>query len=142
MSDEVVFNRFPQIADNLKPVLSKVVRKTAFDLQAMAAANSPTDTGFLKSSIYVKTSQDSTYGEAGSPPGDSYLLPEVEEPPDELTAYVAVGANYGIFVELGHHTRSGSYVPAQPYLAPAVDAVQPSFEAALGAIESQLLGGS
>lgn len=137
MPYEIVFNHFGNIANNLKPVLSRIVRKTAFDLQAMAASNAPVDTGFLRSSIYVKTSQDSTYGGAGSPPGDSYLLPEVDTPPDDLTAYVAVGANYGAYQEYG--TR---FQPGTPFLAPAIDAIQPSFEAALGAIESQLLGGA
>lgn len=137
MADGVAFNHFPEIADNIKPVLSKVVRKTAFNLQAMATANAPVDTGFLKSSIYVKTSQESTYGEAETPPKGSHLLPEVENPPDELTAYVAVGASYGVHLEYG--TR---FMGAQPYLTPAADRAQEQFEAALGAIESQLLGGA
>lgn len=132
----VVFNHFGDIANNLKPVLSQIVRKTAFDLQATAASNAPVDTGFLRNSIYTVTSQDSTYGGAGSPPGDSYLLPEVDTPPDDLTAYVAVGANYGVYVNYG--TR---YMTAQPFWEPAIDAVTPEFEAALSAIESKL-GGS
>lgn len=130
------FNHFPQIADQLGKALSQVVRKTAFDLQAAAASNAPVDTSFLRNSIYVKTSQESTYGTGGGPTHkDSYLLPEVESPPDDKTAYVAAGANYSVYVEMG--TR---HMSAQPYLAPAADAVQPSFEAALSAIESQLGG--
>lgn len=135
MSDEVLFNHFPQIADQLDKALSQAVRKTAFDLQAAAASNAPVDTGYLRNSIYVKTSQDSTYS------GGDKDLPEVESPPDDKTAYVAVGAYYGVYVNYGHHTRSGSFVPAQPFWEPAVDATQASFEAALSAIESQL-GGS
>lgn len=32
--------------------------------------------------------------------------------------------DYPWWVEFGHHTRSGSWVPAQPHFAPAFDAAQ------------------
>lgn len=134
----ILFNHFGDIADQLKPVLGKMVADTAVRFQSVASANAPAETGFLKSSIYTVTSEGSTYGEADNPPGDSYLLPEVTAPPDELTAYIAVGANYGAFVNYGHHTRSGSFVPPQPFWEPAVDTVMPIFEAVLGTLESQL----
>ena len=138
---EVVFNHFPQIGSQLYDALGKVVRKTAFDIRAAAANNAPVDTGFLRNSIYFKTVSESSYGAGGgAPTKDAYLLPEVKTPSDSMTAYAAVGANYAAYVNYGHHTRSGSYVPAQPFWEPAIDAVQPSFEAALGAIESQLGG--
>ena len=127
------FNRFPELAAQFGPILSQVVRKTALDLQAQAATAAPVDTGFLRNSIYMVASDGSTYGGTGSPPGDSYLMQEVAAPDDQYTAYVAVGANYGAYVELG--TR---HMPAQPYFYPAVDAVAPSFEAALGSLEGQL----
>lgn len=132
MSEES-FNHFPQIAEAFKPAIQQVVKKAAFDVQAAAQSNAPVDTGFLRNSIYVKTSDSSTYGQgAGSPPKDSYLLPEGEVP-DDTTAYIAVGANYGIYPELG--TR---FMPAQPYLAPAVEQVRPKFEAAASALESAI----
>lgn len=127
------FNRFPELAAQFGPVLSQMVRKAAFDLQAQAASRAPVDTGFLRNSIYTVTARNSTYGAAGAPSGDSYLLPEVAAPDDAYTAYVAVGANYGAFVNYG--TR---FQPAQPYWEPAVDAVMPSFEEALGLLESKL----
>src|SRR5258708_24628871 len=51
-----------------------------------------------------------------SPTDDVYLLPE-ELPSNDMQGLVGVGANYGEFVNYGHHTRSGSYVPAQPFFA-------------------------
>ena len=132
---EIGFNHFPQVAEALHKALSQVVRKTALDLQASAASKAPVDTGFLRSSIYTVTSTDSTYGQAGSPPGDSSLLPEVAKPEDDLTAYVAVGANYGVYVELG--TR---FMPAQPYFYPAVEEAKVEFQTALDAIEPTIKG--
>lgn len=34
------------------------------------------------------------------------------------------GVYYAYFVEAGHHTRSGSWVPAQPYIRPSIDAAR------------------
>ena len=124
------FNHWPQAIDIFDHVLGEVVRKAAFDIQAEAASRAPVDTGFLKNSIYVVTSESSDYGSGG---GGSNLLPPVEPPPDDKTAYIAVGANYGIYQEFG--TR---YMPAHPYLGPAVEAVRPGFEAALGAVEQKM----
>ncbi len=126
-------NRFPQIAANLRPVVSQLVRKAAFDIAANAAANAAVDTGFMKNSVYVVTSSDSTYGGGGTPPGDSFLLPEVAAPSDDCTAIVACGANYSVYVEMG--TR---FMAAQPFFFPAVDAGAASFAAVASAFESLL----
>lgn len=124
------FNHFPELADALGEVLSQVVRKTAFDMASHASNAAPVDTGFLANSIYVATWDTSTYADKTGISLD--LLPEVAIPADEYTAFVAVGANYGIYVEMG--TR---FMPAQPYFYPAVDAVEPAFEAALAAVEKK-----
>jgi HK97 gp10 family phage protein len=140
------FNKFSQIADAIGPFLSLVVRKTAFDIQAGYQANAPVDTGFMKNSCYVVTSDSSNYGSEADPKvkitkkGTPYkdpphLLPPVDAPEDDFTAYVAVAANYAIYVEMG--TR---YMAAQPAFFPAVDAVTPSFEAALSALGDYLEG--
>lgn len=128
------FNHFPKISEALHTALSQVVRKTAFDIQAKAASNAPVDTGFLKNSIYTVTSEGSTYGQGGSSTHKgSYLLPEVEKPEDDLTAYIGVGANYGIYLEYG--TR---YMAPRPYFLPAVEATRGPFEEALSRIEEKL----
>lgn len=48
-----------------------------------------------------------------------------------LSAEVEVGAEYAIYVEMGHHTRSGSFVPGRPFFLPAITAIRPRFEAAV-----------
>lgn len=128
------FNHFEQLAEAFERATSQIVRKTAFDIQAGYVSRAPKDTGFMANSAYVVTSQESTYGQGGgSAPKDAYLLPEVEKPDDNQTAYVSVGANYAIFVEMG--TR---FAPAQPAFYPAVDAAQGPFEDALARIEEKM----
>lgn len=129
---EVVFNRFPELEGAIREAASKAVRKAAFDIQAAAQAQAPVLTGFLKSSIYTVTHNESGYGEIQ---GDGPLLPEVDKPPDDQTAYVAVGAEYGIYVELGT-----SKMAAQPYLLPAADFVRPAFIMAMEHLEDYLKG--
>lgn len=155
------FNHFDKIADTLEPTLSKVVRKTAFDIQAKAAENAPVDTGFLKNSIYVVGAGYNTYGRGVKKAGElkankkgvisnrrrkahakrlqrqkeqeAMLLPQIPQPSEAMTAFAAVGANYGEIVELGSVRQ-----PAHPYFYPAVDAVKPSFDAAINAVQAKL----
>src|SRR5260221_14171422 len=135
------FNHWGEIANNLRPALKRVVRKTAKEIAAGAAIFAPVDTGFLQASIYVQTSTSSTYGKGGHVNMTPYqalhhdLLPETDPPTDDLTAHVAVGASYGIYVEYG--TR---FMPAQPFFEPAVALAQPVFDAELKLIEPSLLG--
>lgn len=123
------FNHFDEFSDQLMKALGQVVRKTAFDVQAAAQANAPVDTGNLRNSIYTKTSEGNNY------PGNAsdHLVEDQTGEANDLTAYVAVAASYGIYQEFGT-----THIPAHPYLGPAVDSVQSSFESALEAIESQL----
>lgn len=135
------FNNWDEISNKWDKAISQVVRKTAFDIQARAQANAPVDTGFLKASIYTVTWKSSNYGQGKRSKtggktkftGTYELFPEIEKPYDDQTAYVAVGATYGEYVEYGT-----VHMPAQPYMTPAIEAVRPSFEAALGKIEDKL----
>lgn len=132
-SNSQSFNHFPDIARALPTVASKIVRKAALDIEAQAKSRAPVDTGFLRSSIYTVTADSSDYGRAGKS-GNGTMLPEIPHPPaNPPEADVAVGAAYGVYVEYGT-----SKAPAQPYLAPAVDAVRPGWEAAWRALEERL----
>lgn len=126
------FNHFGQIAAALDQASQQIPRKTALDIQAGYAANAPRDTGFMANSAYVTTIDSSTYGNAGTPPKDAYLLPE-EKPVDKYTAIVAVGANYAIYPELGT-----VHMAPRPAFYPAIDAARPGFEAATAAIKDAM----
>ena len=133
---EIVYNHLPELGAALEKVVDKMVREAAFNIQARAAASLEFGhglrTGFLKSSIYTVTDQGSTYGQ--DLVGDGPLLPEVEKPKeDEHTAYIAVGAEYGVFVEMGT-----SKMAAIPYLVPAADIERPVFIALMSKLEEHL----
>lgn len=97
----VVFNDLPKIADRLGIRADAIVTKTALDLQAGAQDRAPVDTGYLRGSIRAHRV------------GKAHWR-------------VTVGADYGIYPELG--TR---YMAARPYLAPAARAVRQQFINAL-----------
>ncbi len=132
------FNHFPQIASQLDDVLSQIVRKTAFDwqanMQAQIRANNQIDTGFMVNSVYVRTSEDSTYGTSGEPQKKGQKkFEEVEAPPDKHTAYLGVGAEYGYWQNYG--TR---FQPARPFVEPSKETTRPGFEEALSRVEAFL----
>lgn len=136
-----LFNLFPELPAAIQTAVKRAVRKAAFDIQADAMRGAAVDTGFLKNSIYVVTEGSSNYERAAIRAGkksDAEMLPEVDPPPDKMTAYVAVGADYGVYVEFGTINMA-----AQPYLTPAAEWVRPQFIAALKEIEKLLpLGGA
>jgi len=125
------FNHLPETALALHRLTASLVKKACFDVQAAAQAKCPVLTGYLKSSIYTHTWDSSTYGQGvtGGGPGAS-LLPDLGKPPNDHTAFIGVGANYGIHIEYGT-----SRMAAQPYLVPAADEVRPSFQASFARME-------
>ena len=134
----VVYDLLPEIAAKIDRAAGKVVRKAAFDIQAMAQTMAPVDTGFLKNSIYVVTHDYSNYSAAerksSKKNADAELLPEVEPPLDSHEACIAVGADYGMYVEFGT-----IHQPPQPYLTPAVELEMPVFQMAV-ALLAQSMG--
>lgn len=134
-SIHVVFNHFPEIEAAMREALSEIIRKAALDCEADAKDRAPVQTGFLRNSIYSVTHEGSDYGQGGggAMPKDATLLPEIAPAEDALTAYVAVGANYGAFVELGT-----SRMRAQPYLIPAAEAIKPALSEAVSHLEAAM----
>ena len=128
-SIEVKSNRFAAMAQETYRLLDKIVRKTAFDLEARAKALCAVDTGALRASIYTATGSQSTFGKARadalSRNKDAQFGPE-EKPDGDLCAIVAVGVLYGVYVEFGTIK-----MPAHPFFGPAVAAVRPQFEKAV-----------
>lgn len=124
------FNHIPAVIEAMHKAASQIVRKAALDVEAAAKQGAPVRTGFLRSSIYTVTHEESSYGQGA---GQGPLLPEIPKAEDDTTAYTAVGAEYGVYVELGTSKQA-----AQPYLVPAADRVRPGFLAAWDALEEAL----
>lgn len=140
------FNKFLNMGTGLNAALKQMVQEAAYDVESIASINAPVDTGLLASSIYTVTKNKSSYGwnrsvapkkvitaSSRKKIDTSQLLPEIDKPDDDLTAYVAVGAPYGVFVEFG--TR---FMAAQPYFFQAVETSQPFFEENAKLIEDKL----
>ncbi|MCW5933969.1 MAG: HK97 gp10 family phage protein [Fimbriimonadia bacterium] len=107
-------------------LLSQVVRKTAFDIEAEAKKRVPVDTGALKNSIHTVTDTTSGWSAArATNPPDNPFFGEIR-PRQPLEAIVAVGQHYGAPVEYGSAGR-----PAKPYLAPATEQMRPVFDLAV-----------
>ncbi len=87
----------------------------------------------MYSSVYNVTADGSTYGQAQTPPGDSYLLPEAGPPASDQEAYFGVAANYAIYQNYG--TR---FLPARPFFEPGVERVRPEFDAKVATIEDRI----
>lgn len=100
---QIRFNNLDQIREDMRSKAGLVIRKAALDIEAQAKANAPVDTGALKNSIIA-----------------------TKDPSKPFTWQVAVGVEYGPFVEYGT-----TKMVAQPFLTPAVEAVRPALLAAL-----------
>ena len=122
-----IVNNWSSIAAKLKPALQQGIKVVATNVQVNAQQNAPYVTGFMSNNVYASGWWGSDYGQGGEPPGDAYLLDEVA-PENDLQAIVGAAANYSIFVEMGHHTRSGSFVPAQPWFIPAIEQAASTME--------------
>jgi len=130
--------------DNLLPntrlLVSEVVRKTAFDIQATAQTLVPVDTGAAKASIHVVTGDADGYTTATENAQAAYetkypkqtldFWPDnpVSPSEDSITALVAVAVLYGWYLENG---TPGGRIKGRPFLQPAVDAAQTAFEMAV-----------
>ncbi|HLH22445.1 MAG TPA: HK97-gp10 family putative phage morphogenesis protein [Chloroflexota bacterium] len=132
LSSTLTYAGLQAFRDSLHDRADEVIRKAAFDVEARAKQAAPIDTGALRNSIYTRTRKESGYGAARSAAqganGQARMLPEHERP-DDLAAVVAVGAEYGVYVELGTR-RMG----ARPFLGPAAEAVRPAFVEAMKAL--------
>lgn len=127
------FNNWDEIAVAMDKAAGQVVRKTALDAEGQIKAEITSqdliDTGFMRNSVYTKTNKESTYGQGGSPPKGATLLPEIEAPKNDKTAYVASGADYTWWMNYGAHGR-----PAHGFFEKGMNRVMAGFDAAMAAI--------
>ena len=133
----------------------RLVDRTAFAVEREAKLRAPVDTGFLRNSIYTVTTSTSGYDEAlrvaerlearrhagqrrdraGRWVDVAGEMLEETRGPGFLAAIVAVGAEYGVWVEYGTARQA-----AQPYLEPAIEAVRASWERGLAELFARAVG--
>src|SRR5579859_141775 len=107
------YNHLPQAVEALHKAIVEAIAQAAHDVEEEAKARAAVRTGYMRDHIYRVTHEGSDYQSGAD------VLPEVEKPSDDTTAYVAAGASYSIYVEMGT-----SRAHAQPFLLPAADAVR------------------
>ncbi len=124
---EIVSNHLPHLIGALHVVGTQQAQKAATAIAQYASANHPyqTQTGEAESAFYVVTKDSSTYGQGVAGGGD--LLPAVDAPPDDQTAFVANASGHFIFLELGT-----IHMAPLPSLVPALEAVRQAFESGDG----------
>lgn len=132
------FNNFPEIAEAFGQIAADLVTDTALDLQGQIEDACPVDTGFLQNTVYTRTYTSNNYRGGGrvskkAKKSGQYTLPSVPQPPNQYTAYVAVGANYAAYVELGTVKMS-----PRPFFYQVVDSNQALFEEKAADLEDQI----
>lgn len=101
-------SRLPNLAKAIQQEASRIVRRTALNIEAEAKQLAPVDTGTLRASI-------TTY---------------VDDP---LHAVVATNADYAVYQEFGTRHQSG-----QPFMTPAADSERQNFIDAMRKLEQGL----
>lgn len=133
----VDWNHIPRVIAALHNGAVVGVRTAAQKIERVADDTVPVDTGFLRATSYVASSDASSYFQATGAAQriDEFraLLPEVPLPAEEAAAVVAYAASYALFVHDG--TR---HMPARPWLKEAADSVDVGREIA-GALRAAIV---
>lgn len=142
------FNHFDAAALLVERLGSEFVRTGALQVEGWAKlniqANHQIDTGFMLNSVYTVTSTEdganaaqaaaeASHAASGTGGEAPRFLRDEERPATTTEAHVVVGAEYGVYQELGTVKQ-----PARPFMAPAAERVRPSYEAAWRALEARL----
>lgn len=111
-----------EITEEMEKALLVALEECGLQAETFAKKLAPTDTGLLKNSITHalsgKGASISSYkadkgGKKGSYSGTA--------PNDDIPAvYIGTNVEYAAFVELGHLSKKGEHIAAQPFLKPAV----------------------
>lgn len=104
------FNHLPAVMHAIEEGIKRAIRDAAAQGVTLAQGAAAVDTGYMRDHIYAVTAEGSTYQEG------PLSLPEVAKPDDDMTAFVASGASYSVYVEYGTHKMA-----AQPFMTPMAE---------------------
>lgn len=90
--------------------LADVSRDVAEDM----VVNTPIRTGTNQELITLQVGDNEAVGVKSGITGETVGL-------EDLEAAVTTQSGYGLYIEMGHHTKSGSWVPSHPYAQPALE---------------------
>jgi hypothetical protein len=113
MTAEVTVDNTVMINNLLHEQVRNAINETLLDMEMIANSLVPVDTGDLKGSIRKHLNADGLGGVVSAGGG---------------------AVDYAAFVELGHYSTGGNWVPPQPYMQPAADYGTHLLQARLDAI--------
>lgn len=107
-------------------------------------SEAPVDTGGLRNSGYRISKVTNTYAEAATAfhAANPKAEASAEPPVPNLEAVVGFAAGYALPVHEGHHTASGSFVPANPFLGRASQTTAESLSRHVAHYVEALTGGA
>lgn len=125
-----------EIMKNAKNALMIIGMKA----EGYAKSLAPVDTGLLRNSITFalggeQTSVADYTDDSGSVVGSYNGVPP-DDGGDRVTVYVGTNVHYAPYLELGHHTVSGDWVDARPFLRPSMEGHEDEYKKI---IEKELL---
>ena len=113
------------VTDRLHKNAEKALTKIGMLVENNAKQLAPHDTGLLRNSITYALNGGapaiSTYADDKGGNVHQYSGEADEEDEGVMSVIIGTGVEYAAYQELGHHTRSGSWVPPQAFLRPAAE---------------------
>ena len=128
MSEQVILDTrlLDELIEHSENMVDQAIRATAFEVAAIATSLAAVDTGAMRASIFVRTSDSNGFDQAkmeaeAMNPGSSAHDPTPTGSIKKGTAMIAPGMEYSAFVEFGLGQ------PAQPFLTPAMEKAEGAF---------------
>lgn len=124
----VVKNNFlPQLLKEFGKIAQETQKEAVLDVAHAVQEQAPVDTTAMKVSVYVAYKTGSNYNFVVARARELRPNWDVFNPKVEINSEMEVGLGvaegYAGFVEFGHHSKDGGWVPAQPFFWPVVQSM-------------------
>lgn len=118
-----IYDHIPRIVAGMEPAIEVAIDKWAAGTIQQAMSGTPQVTGALRASGYRVSKVFNNYSAAVAAMTARNPKAQAADPPIPQKNAVIFGfaADYAPHVENGHHTRGGSFVPAHPFMHPAIE---------------------
>lgn len=140
-------DKSPEYLEDIKKAKGVILEALGQTVERYAKEKCTVDTGLLRNSIthslsgqsisksyhadYGSGSKNGKRARSSSKNAGSVKIGQITGTmgtENEQAVYVGTNVEYAPYVEMGHHTPAGNYVPPKPYLKPAVTEHQKEFE--------------
>lgn len=136
-------NNFAKVLEDIDKAVDLGLDTWAADTIQLADSAAPIRTGGLRASRYRVSSITNEFGSAVAAFYSANPRGEAGADPGEAqhgSVILGFAAGYAAAVDQGHHTRSGSFVPANPFFTSTVQAQIPRLPEALANAFKKVIG--